>query len=153
MANRWENSGNSVKLFSWAPESLQMVTASTKLKDTPWKKSCHKPRQHMKKQRHFSDKGPCNQCYCFSSSHVWMWESKSCSGVSNSLWPHGLYSSRNSPGQNTGVGTSPFSRASSQPRDQTQVSHIVGGFFTSWATREVIWDEMWDVRMDVRTGP
>ena len=74
MANRWENSGNSVKLFSWAPESLQMVTASTKLKDTPWKKSCHKPRQHMKKQRHFSDKGPCNQCYCFSSSHVWMWE-------------------------------------------------------------------------------
>ena len=26
---------------------------------------------------------------------------------------------------------SPFSRASSQPRDQTRVSHIVGGFFTS----------------------
>ena len=30
----------------------------------------------------------------------------------------------------------PFSRESSQPRDQTQVSHIAGGFFTSWATRE-----------------
>ena len=30
----------------------------------------------------------------------------------------------------------PFSRGSSQPRDQTQVSHIAGGFFTSWATRE-----------------
>ena len=30
----------------------------------------------------------------------------------------------------------PFSRASSQPRDWTQVSHIVGRFFTSWATRE-----------------
>ena len=30
----------------------------------------------------------------------------------------------------------PFSRASSQPRDWTQVSHIVGGFFTNWATRE-----------------
>ena len=28
----------------------------------------------------------------------------------------------------------PFSRGSSQPRDWTQVSHIVGGFFTSWAT-------------------
>ena len=28
----------------------------------------------------------------------------------------------------------PFSRGSSQPRDQTQVSHIAGGFFTSWAT-------------------
>ena len=31
----------------------------------------------------------------------------------------------------------PFSRGSSQPRDQTQVSHTAGGFFTSWATREV----------------
>ena len=30
----------------------------------------------------------------------------------------------------------PFSRGSSQPRDQTQVSHIAGGSFTSWATRE-----------------
>ena len=30
----------------------------------------------------------------------------------------------------------PFSRGSSQPRDPTQVSCIVGGFFTSWATRE-----------------
>ena len=29
----------------------------------------------------------------------------------------------------------PFSRASSQPRDQTQVSCLAGGFFTSWATR------------------
>ena len=29
----------------------------------------------------------------------------------------------------------PFSRGSSQPRDQTQVSHIAGRFFTSWATR------------------
>ena len=28
----------------------------------------------------------------------------------------------------------PFSRGSSQPRDQTQVSHIVGEFFISWAT-------------------
>ena len=30
-----------------------------------------------------------------------------------------------------------FSRGSSQPRDQTQVSHIVGRRFTVWATREV----------------
>ena len=30
----------------------------------------------------------------------------------------------------------PFSRRSSQPRDRTQVSHISGEFFTSWATRE-----------------
>ena len=30
----------------------------------------------------------------------------------------------------------PFSRGSSPPRDRTEVSHIAGGFFTSWATRE-----------------
>ena len=28
----------------------------------------------------------------------------------------------------------PFSRRLSQPRDQTQISCIAGGFFTSWAT-------------------
>ena len=30
----------------------------------------------------------------------------------------------------------PFSKGSSQPRDQTQVSLIAGRFFTSWATKE-----------------
>ena len=30
----------------------------------------------------------------------------------------------------------PFSRVSSQPRDQTRVSGIAGGFFTIRATRE-----------------
>ena len=30
----------------------------------------------------------------------------------------------------------PSSRGSSQPRDRTQVSHMAGGFFTIWATRE-----------------
>ena len=92
------------------------------------------------------------------------------------LWPHGLYSPRNSPGQNTGVGSLsllqrifptqgsnpglphcrwtlyqrshkgspiilewiayPFSRGSSQPRNQDCVSCIAGGFFTNWAIRE-----------------
>ena len=41
---------------------------------TLWKKSYDKPRQHIKKQRHyFADKGPSSQSYRFSSSHVWMW--------------------------------------------------------------------------------
>ena len=35
----------------------------------------------------------------------------------------------------------PLSRGSSQPRDQTQVSLIAGGFFTSGATREA--QEYW----------
>ena len=34
MGNRWGNSGNRVRLyFSWAPKSLQMVTAAMKLKE------------------------------------------------------------------------------------------------------------------------
>ena len=41
----------------------------------PWEKSYEKPRQHIKKQRHyFADKGPSSQSYGFSSSQVWMWE-------------------------------------------------------------------------------
>ena len=35
----------------------------------------------------------------------------------------------------------PFSKGSSQPTDQTQVSHIAGRFFTNWATREA--QEYW----------
>ena len=46
-----------------------------KLKDT-WslEEKYDKPRQHIKKQRHyFANKGPSSQSY-FSSSHVWMWQ-------------------------------------------------------------------------------
>ena len=63
-------------LFSWAPKSLQMVTAAMKLKDfTPWKESYDQPRQPIKKQRHYvANKGLSSQSYGFSRSHVWMWE-------------------------------------------------------------------------------
>ena len=57
--------------------------------------------------------------------------------MSNSLWPHGLYI-WNSLGQNPREGGFSFSRVSSQPRDWTQISHIAGRFFTSWATREAL---------------
>jgi len=37
------------------------------------KKGYAKPREHIKKQRHyFANKGPSSQGYGFSSSHVWM---------------------------------------------------------------------------------
>ena len=62
-------------LFSWGPKLLQMVTAAMKLKDTPRKESYDQLRQHIKKQRHyFANKGSSSKGYCFSSSHVWMWE-------------------------------------------------------------------------------
>ena len=38
----------------------------------------------------------------------------------------------------------PSSRGSSQPRDQTQVSHIAGRFFTSWATKEA--QKYWSIK-------
>ena len=62
-------------LFSWAPKSLQMLTAAMKLKDAcSLEESYDQPRQHFKKQRHyFADKGLCSQSYGFSSNHVWMW--------------------------------------------------------------------------------
>ena len=63
-------------LFSWAPKSLQMVTAAMKLKMiAPWKKSYEQPRQHIKKQRHyFAKTGVSGQSYGFSSNHVQMRE-------------------------------------------------------------------------------
>ena len=42
---------------------------------TPWKKTYDKPRQHVKKQRHyFANEGLPSQSYGFPSGHVWMWE-------------------------------------------------------------------------------
>ena len=65
-------------LYFGTPKSLQTVTAAMKLKDSwkaPWKKSCDKPRQCIKKQRHhFANKGPYSQSCGFSSSHVQMWK-------------------------------------------------------------------------------
>ena len=41
----------------------------------PWKKNYNKPRQHIKKQRHyFANKSPSSQSCGFFSGQVWMWE-------------------------------------------------------------------------------
>ena len=45
-----------------------------------------------------------------------------------------------------------FSRGSSQPKDWTQVSHIAGGFFTSWATGAAQGPQNWDPT-DAATHP
>ena len=51
----WQIDGETVEkcqtLFFWAPKSLQMVIAATKLKDTySLEKSYNQPRQHIKNQ-------------------------------------------------------------------------------------------------------
>ena len=63
-------------LFSWAPKSLQMVTAAMKLKDAyPLGKRAMINLDCIKKQRHyFANKVLYSQRYSFSSSHVQMWE-------------------------------------------------------------------------------
>ena len=43
-----------------------------------WKESYHKPRQHIKEQRHhFANRGPYNQCYVFSFFPLVMYECES----------------------------------------------------------------------------
>ena len=43
----------------------------------------------------------------------------------------------------------PFSRGSSQHRNRTQVSHVAGRFFTSWATMEAKIGEGWCLKQGV----
>ena len=64
--------GNSDSLFSWAQKSLQMVTAAMKLKDAcSLEENNDKPRQHIRKQRHyFASIGLHSQSYGFSSNRV-----------------------------------------------------------------------------------
>ena len=76
MANWWGNNGNSDRLYFLGLQNHCRWWLQPWLKThAPWKKSYGKPRQCIKKQRHdFSDKGPSSQSYCFSISHVWLWE-------------------------------------------------------------------------------
>ena len=62
--------------------------------------------------------------------------SESHSVVSYSLRPHEVKVHGILQARIVEWGAFTFFRGSSQPKDQTQVSHIAGGFFTSWATRE-----------------
>ena len=79
--NSWQIDGETMETVTdfilrvgEAPKSLQMVTTTMKLNDAcSLKKSYHKPSQNINKQRHyFANKGPSNQGYGFSSSHVLM---------------------------------------------------------------------------------
>ena len=65
-----------------------------------------------------------------------MYESESCSVVSNSCNPVDYTVHRILQARILEWVAIPFHMGSSQLRDQTQVSHTAGRFFTSWATRE-----------------
>ena len=70
-----------------------------------------------------------------TSSTKWVkWVSESHSVVSDSLWPHGLYSAWNSPGQNTGVGSLSLLQGIFPTQGSNPGLPQAGRFFTSWAT-------------------
>ena len=73
MGKQWKQC---LTLFSWAPKSLQMVTAAMKLKDACYLEGKLWPTDTiLKKQRHyFANKDLSSQSYGFSSGRVWMWE-------------------------------------------------------------------------------
>ena len=76
-----KSSGNSERLYFLGLQNqcrwwLQPQSWKTL---APWKKNNGKPRQYIRKQRHYSaNKGPSCQSYGFSHSHVWMWELDLC---------------------------------------------------------------------------
>ena len=83
------------------PLSTIISTAFIQIGDTD---GIIKLRSHMKSlqiSEFISEVGTDNETQDISS----LSESESSSVVSDSLWPHGLYSSWNPPGQNTGVGS------------------------------------------------
>ena len=70
MKNRWGNNGNSNRFFFLGSHITADGDCSHEIKRhlllAPWKKSYDKPRQHIKKQRHyFADKGPSSQTMVF----------------------------------------------------------------------------------------
>ena len=69
------------------------------------------------------------KCECILIFHWLLWHC--------GLQPAKLLCPWDFPDKNTGVAIS-FSRESSWPRNQTQVSSIAGRFFTNWATQECI---------------
>ena len=70
-------------------------------------------------------------------------QSESRSDVPDSLQPHGPYSPWNSPGQNTGVGCLFLLQGIFPIQGLNPGSRIVGGFLTSWATREATREVIW----------
>ena len=75
MVNRWGNNGNSDRLYFLRLQNHCRQACSHEIKkNLLLGKSYGKPRECIKKQRHyFDDKGPSSQSYGFSSGHVWMW--------------------------------------------------------------------------------
>ena len=76
MGNRWENSGNSVRLYFWgAPKITADGDCSHDIKRCLLLgKKVMTNIDSILKSRDIVNKGPSSQGYGFSSSHIWMQE-------------------------------------------------------------------------------
>ena len=80
-----------------------------------------------------------NTCYFLGGGCFGFLLSESRSVVSNSLWPHGLYSPWNSPGKNTRVDSLSLLQGIFPTQGlNLGLPHCRWIFFTSWATREAL---------------
>ena len=74
----WQIDGEKWKqwqiLLSWAPKSLQTVTAAMKLRHLLLGTKAMTTKCVKNQRYHFTNKGPSSQSYGFSSSHVQIWE-------------------------------------------------------------------------------
>ena len=114
----------------------------------PWQKNYDKPRQHIKKQRHyFANKDSSSQGYGFSSSPVWMLEldyKESCCYcyvalvLPDPVRPHSRQPTRlphpwDSPGKNTGVGCH-FLLQCMKVKSESEVTQSCPILATPWTT-------------------
>ena len=74
----WQIDGEKWKqwqiLLSWAPKSLQTVTAAMKLRHLLLGTKAMTTKCVKNQRYHFTNKGPSSQSYGFSRSHVWLYE-------------------------------------------------------------------------------
>ena len=94
---------------------------------------CEQPTQNLTSRVYFIELCCCCCCCCCLGTQACLilFDFMDCSPPGSSA--HGILQPRIL--QWVGI---PFARGSSQPRDQTQVSHIAGRFFTFWAIREAL---------------
>ena len=76
MANRWGNSGNSVRLYFFGLQNHCRCDCSHEIKRclVLGRKVMTNLDSIFRSRHYFANKGPCSRGYGFSSGHVWMWE-------------------------------------------------------------------------------
>ena len=133
LSYKWSKSDRERQIYHLVgSKEIMQVSLFTKQKQT------HRHRKQTWLPRGKVRRGMTN--YEFKNTLKW---SESHSIASYSLWPHDCTVHGILQARMLEWVAFLFSRGSYQPRDQTCVSSIAGGFFISWATREAQYICMW----------